>query len=354
MSWKYKFIFKIQLVQITLSFFIYTSNVLAGAQHSIDVYKSNQISIDIIKGKFSREFQTISDVMLSVGSLHSEKNTQLLSDSISKITSGIYEMGSFSYIGVSPIVYPGDKVVHITVDLIDVKDTTRRPCFLSEPKENIKNIDHLISHWMDYEKIGFELLLNENQNILYKSCPANHCVFGFDHALLKKYKYIFNTLVPTYKHMLVETLRKDRDENKRAACAYLLAHIKNRNELVSILVPSIFDSSELVRNNVMRVLGVVLINNPSIKFPIDSVFKALDFPATTDRNKALLIISALSTNPTYIKFITKKVGDKLIDHLRLSQPNLHNLAYETLKKISGKKYGEYDYQSWDNWLRQVR
>lgn len=353
MNWKYIRAFNILLIQISILFFIYTSDAIAGTEYTIDTYKSNQVSTDDLKNKFNNEFQTIANMMLSIDALYQEKNAQLLSNSISKITSGIYRMGEFSYVGISPIIYPGDEVVHITVDLIDVKDTARSTYFLSEPKESISDTDHLISHWMEYERIGFKLILNKKQQTLYKSCPAKHCLFGFDYPPLKKYKNIFNTLVPKNKHILVETLRSDRDETKRAACAYLLAHIKNKNELVSILVPSIFDSSELVRNNVMRVLGVLLINNPSVKFPIDSAIKALDFPATTDRNKALLIILALSKNPIYTKYITKKVGSKLIDYLKLLQPNIHNLAHETLKNISGKKYGEYDIQSWERWLRQA-
>lgn len=36
----------------------------------------------------------------------------------------------------------------------------------------------------------------------------------------------------------------------------------------------------------------------------------------------------------------------------MTQPNLHSSAYVVLRIISGKDYGEYEYDAWQNWLSE--
>src|SRR5438445_4845467 len=122
---------------------------------------------------------------------------------------------------------------------------------------------------MKYEKIGFSLVYSEKKFPSYVICPAHHCLFGFDHPKLQKYKILFNDSVEKNKYKLVDVLRNEKDENKRAAAAFLLAHIKSAKELVTILIPSIDDPNEKVRNNTMRVIGLTLLNSPHIDLPIE-------------------------------------------------------------------------------------
>ena len=153
---------------------------------------------------------------------------------------------------------------------------------------------------------------------------------------------------------LVSILRKDSDESKRASAALLLAHMKNGNELIKVLVPSMRDPSDQVRNNVMRVLGATLSKIKVADFPINESVVALHFPSTTDRNKALYIISSLVEEPHYAHYVIRHAGQELIDELKLSQPNIHELSYEILKKISHKNFSDRDYSSWEKWLKKVK
>ena len=205
---------------------------------------------------------------------------------------------------------------------------------------------------MDYEKLGFKLEYAEKIYPKLKSCPAYHCLFGFEKPELKKYEVIFNTLVPKDKVKIIEALRNDKDPRKRQAAVYLLGHLKDGNEIIKVLTPFIFDSDSGVRNSAMRVIAETLTKVKNPDFPIEKAVLALDFPYTTDRNKALYIISSLITQPRYAKYIIDHAGPQLMDELRLSQENVHYFAYDILKTLSGKNFGERDYKSWQNWLMQ--
>jgi hypothetical protein len=87
--------------------------------------------------------------------------------------------------------------------------------------------------------------------------------------------------------------------------------------------------------------------------PIEPALEALDFPETTDRNKALAMIDGLADHPEHRAAILAH-GPVLIALLRLEQPNNHDYAFSILKKISGQTFGERDYVAWEKWLANSR
>ena len=78
------------------------------------------------------------------------------------------------------------------------------------------------------------------------------------------------------------------------------------------------------------------------------------FPATTDRHKAAAILSGMADQTEYHNAITKQAGPVLLQMLKLSQPNNHDFAYDILKKVSKKDYGERNYDSWEKWLKEYQ
>ena len=62
----------------------------------------------------------------------------------------------------------------------------------------------------------------------------------------------------------------------------------------------------------------------------------------TDRNKALGILSEAVKSNAMKKIVMQQGGEKLINLLKLKQPNNHDLAYLTLKRISDQDFGEYN------------
>jgi HEAT repeat protein len=155
-----------------------------------------------------------------------------------------------------------------------------------------------------------------------------------------------------YKEKLVEILKGDKNPSNRASAAYLLAHVKNGEDLVQILLPSIYDDSYLVRNNVMRVLSEIGMKHPEIDIPLSLILQAVNFPNVTDRNKSLAILYSLAKRPEMKERIVLQVGNILVELLKLKQPNNHESAWAILKELSGKDFDEYNYGVWSNWVNE--
>lgn len=344
------------IMTLSLTALIY-ANILRDQRNNnrnlftLDVYGTNQLPADLLESKYKNQFNEMAEIFNSPSGLTSSENQEHFSAIMKNMMADINSLNKFSYVGITPIIYPGDKILHITIDIVEKNDNARLIHFIPKQRETVGDPDHLIEQWIKYEKMGFSIFYKDKVCPTYKKCPAYHCLFGFDHKLLKKYLIIFDKNVEKDKLKLMNVLRNDYDENKRAAAAFLLAHIKNANEMIKILTPSLYDSSKSVRNNVMRVIGITLDNHPEIDFPIATVCDILDFPETTDRNKAMLIIRSLAKHDKNKKYIIQHCGSLLISELKLNQPNDHILSYQILQIISKETYSDLDIKSWEKWVK---
>jgi hypothetical protein len=347
---------KILLTLLSCSSVIYFGNVTAKTAPApiIDVYKTTQISAQEINQRFAAQFQELANIFLSPASMSSADNMKKIAVLIKGIDEKIKTMGQFSFVNTSPVMYADMKNIYITIDIVDVKDRKRLSLILPPPTQSLPDPDNLIHAWQEYEKTGLNVFFKEKVPPKFTSCPAYHCIFGFEYPTLKKYQAIFENDVPKDKAQLIAILRQDKDPQKRAAAAFLLAHIKNGEELISILVPAMNDSSGDVRNNVMRVLGMTISKMKNPNFPIEKIVAALNFPLEVDRNKSLYMVASLVVQPRYAKYIQQHASKEIMDNLKMLQPNLHDTAYQVLMIMSGKKFGERDYAAWENWLKTAQ
>lgn len=332
------------------------------ADHSnMDVYGTNEKKAAKIINQFGTEIAAYAQCHAAEHRLKPECQFEKQAKIKKTIIEKIRKNGDFAYVNISTVTYPEMREhpgirEFITIDVVEKKDKSR-VAYLAQFKsknfnKNIKKsqeLDRLIKQWASYENVGLELFYKQEIRSV-KNCSAYHCTWGFEHADLKKYQAVFDKEVPKYKTKLVETLKRDPDENRRSAAACLLAHIKNGKELVDILTPSISDPSEEVRNDVMRVLESTLAIVKPTNFNIDPIIQALDSPVLTDRNKALCMIMSLSEQPKYARYVAEHAGASLMASLKMIQPNLHSAAYVVSQRISGKTYGEHDYELWQNWF----
>jgi len=304
-----------------------------------EVFGTKQITIETIEQKLGNHLQQLTEAY--------EKNNKQLIDSLRNyIAYKIEQLGNFAFVSVSAIRYfSNGKPVYITIDIVDVADKTKRMPFIPLPNDSFIDPDSLLFYWQRYAEIGQPLM--ENNKIDFSlPCPAFHCLYGFGSLELLPFGKRFSKFVPINKDRLVTILKKDKDPNKRATAAYLLAHLIDGNELVSILLGSINDASSLVRNNVMRVLSEIAMRYPEIQIPLDLIINAINYPSTSDRNKALAVLFSLAGSKKNVPVIKEKAGQILINLLKLKQPNNHLPAYFILKKISDQDFGETNYEAW--------
>jgi hypothetical protein len=178
-----------------------------------------------------------------------------------------------------------------------------------------------------------------------------HCALGFNHPDLEHREDVFIEKVPGHVAKLTAVLRSDRNHERRAASAFLLAYAKDRKQVIHALLPSIDDPSSAVRNNVMRVLVMIQQNASAAVVPLKPVLRAMRFPTTTDRNKAAYLLAGIARHASAADRtrIARQLGDVLLVMAAMKQPNNRDPAIDILKAISGEDHGT-DVAAWRAWL----
>jgi hypothetical protein len=314
----------------------------------LDVFGTTRISIEQIKQRFGNDIERLVQAIAA----HDDRT---FIDLYSKVTIGIQAMGDFAYAEISPIDYfDRGEYCYVTVDIVEQRDRDRRLTFLPAQRKQFPDPDGLLAAWRQYEETALALIGGGEVNPDTGRCPALYCVWGFDHPGLKKYEEIFQTAVPKNKESLKAILREDEKETIRARAVLLLAHISDPQELVQALLPSMKDSSSFVRNSVLQVLSQIAKERRDVAIPVDPFLDGLDLPSTIERSKALATLDQLATQEENKASMIRKGGSRLIQILKLLQPNNHDYAYSILRKISGKDFGERNYKAWEQWLDTQR
>lgn len=318
------------------------------ATFSVDIYRTKQITVQQILDKYKNDLQSTADLLININH-HPQLNDARYAALVNKITSGLKENGSFAFLNVSPIMYPGDNTLYITIDAVDMKDKKRLSHFIPRPTKNIPDPGDLIAQWRQYKETSDQIIYSKHRFPLIKHSTAWYSTGDFGEPALKKQIAYFQQQVPKYQSQLGRVLNLDKDHVKRAAAALLLGYSSDPHALIRTLTASMRDPNAEVRNNVNLVLSHVLSRVNVTHFPVVDTVQMLDFPLTTDRNKTLAVIHSLSNQPLYAKYYATHASKLLIASLKMHQPNLHKPAFSILKKISGKPYGEHDYQKWERW-----
>ncbi|MGK3997729.1 HEAT repeat domain-containing protein [Sorangium sp. So ce1024] len=266
------------------------------------------------------------------------------------------EHKAIGWIELSPIIYfdRGEVLnAYVTVDVVERRDMEERLSFGPHPSGDFEDPAGLLAAWKDYQDTFFSMVYEKEIGPGRVACPAFHCLGGYEHEKLRPYGERFVNDVPPNEDELIRILKEDKDPEDRGAAAFLLAHIKDGEKLVSLMLPVLNDPDALVRNNAMRVLMDVAMLHHDVPIPLTPFLKALDGPTTTDRNKAAGVTWGLINRPEGTKLhaqVIKEAGPTLLKLLKLEQPNNHDIAYRILKKVSGRDFPERDRAAWEKWL----
>jgi hypothetical protein len=264
----------------------------------------------------------------------------------------------FPFVEVSPISYfassPDAGKVFITIDVVEREDAARLS-FAREPSKDVPDPDGLIAAWLAYEEALWPLQRSGELRPPFTCKGGMHCALGFNHPQLEQMEDAFIEKAPGRMKELTAVLRGDRQANRRAAAAFVLAYGKDRKEVVDALLPSIDDPNAGVRNNVVRVLVMIQKDADTVVVPLKAALHVLRFPTTTDRNKAgyLLANIAEHASPAEKMRIAREAGDTLLVMAAMQQPNNRDPAIKILEAISGETHGT-DVEAWRIWLKHQR
>ena len=259
-----------------------------------------------------------------------------------------------AYAELSPVTnFTPTQVVYVTIDLVEQQDAPRRMPFRSAPTERFDDPDGLLAAWREYEERVLALLRSGVQlPVVLAECPALHCLAPFDRSDLKPYLARFDDGARANADELYAIAERSADDEQRAAAMFLLAHTRDAGRLLPVLGRAVFDPASGVRNNAMRVMWFMAATHPELDFPIHDVIAAMDFPSSSDRNKAALVVAMLAGRSKYRDVIHAEAAPIALRLLRLEQPNNHDPAYRILVAVSGEHFGERDYAAWQRWAAE--
>jgi hypothetical protein len=330
--------------------------------YPVDVYGTSQEESHKILNEYAKRVNDISEYfVLNLQKFHDKRKfdpIKVNEDKYENLINEIKRKYNFIYVNFSIVIYLNGKHNYFTTIEVIKPNNPNRMRFIQQTNKNetSKSNKHtadtadIIEIMRQYHETEAELLKNKKLHPLKGNCPAYHCTPGFAHPTLKHYLSLFNIRAVKEKSLILRTLRNDPSEARRAAAVFLIGHLSNPKEVISLLLPFIMDKSNYVRNNVMLIIATTMGVEGIHQIDTKPFLNFLDSPYATDRNKALGILLEATTSPVEKRIVVERGGEKLINLLLLKQPNNHELAYLILKKISGKDYGEYDISAWRNWL----
>lgn len=249
---------------------------------------------------------------------------------------------------------PSNLAIYVTLDVVEKKDAGVRLNFTAAPKVSLADPGGLIAQWEEYQKIAMGLVEIGEIQLDAVDCEALHCPFGHKHPKLQKYEKIFLDGAKKHAVALSEVVVKESRPESRASAAFLLAYSKDGKRVVDGLLGGVADPEDIVRNNVMRVLGDIAEYHSEFLIPIKPVAAALNFPRVSDRSKAINVVYFLAMGSAQARqyLMENKLGT-LVSLMGSIQPDHRLAAHAILRKLSGKNYAATDLQAWANWSKRI-
>jgi hypothetical protein len=311
---------------------------------SVDVFGTEVLTGDDVATEFKSDIDLIAAAFAT-----RPPNPELGGPAAERIETALKSRGSFAYVHLGVTYSPApDNGLYFMVDVVEKKEAARRMPFRKQPTEVLADPDGLIAKWDEYQEKVFQLMFS-GTSLQVNGCPVLHCLASFSLPELAPYLSVFNDGARAHKKELYEIVSRDRDGQHRAAALFLLAHTNDAKKLLPVLGRAIHDPYEGVRNNAMRIMMEMAASAPNRDYPVKDLIAALEFPSPDDRNKSAYVLSILVKSPRYRAAIDEQAVQSLLKLLRLHQTNNHDPAYETLKTLSGKTFGDRDYKAWESW-----
>ncbi|MDP3561125.1 MAG: HEAT repeat domain-containing protein [Legionellaceae bacterium] len=239
-----------------------------------------------------------------------------------------------AFVDFQTVRYPDTKNIYTTIEIVQQNQSERLRFIAPQntlPEDTPKH--DLIEKMKKYQNKAMKLLMTHQIDLKDQTCPVYHCIVPFNHPQLKPYLTVFNKGVIQNKNKIIDALNHDTNPERRAGAAFLLGHLSNPHEIISLLSPHVTDPDDGVRNNVLRVIGETLMRSKITDVNALPFIALLDSPYVTDRNKALLVLLALADSKSGKKQIEQNHHGRLTNIANLKQPNNRDVAQMILNKI---------------------
>jgi hypothetical protein len=254
--------------------------------------------------------------------------------------------GKFAFSNISSADF-GNHKSYLTVDVVEKGDEQRfRPN--PAPTGSVAVPQDVLDWMKRYEKASFQMfqvkprrMRDINEGHYLDSDPG-----------LREYEEKMLEMVPANYDVLVKALREDKDPVKRASCAALLGWSKDKKAVILPLEEALKDPESQVRNNASRSLIPIayLSAHTAVPFPLQPILDMLQYPAASDRNKAVSILLQLAADPANHQAIRSQGGGILVQLAGAKQPSQREHSLTLLTLVTGEKYGK-DVDKWRAWWK---
>jgi len=314
---------------------------------AVDVYGTDALDANAIRHELRNELDLLAAAIAAQDVKH-------IADLKTAITTRVRALGDFAYLELSIIQYPPPtSALYATIDAVEAKDRAVRMPFRAAPTRKHPDPDSLIAAWDEYSS-ELSALVRRGEITGHGDCPVLHCLVPFTHQALQPYLTRFNAGAAAHKNLLLDIVLSEGDAHRRATAIFLLAHANDASALMPVLGQAMYDADREVRNNAMRVMVDMAVKGLHVEYPMKDILAALDFLATTDRNKAVAVTATvIEKMPEYREVVLQHGVPALLRLLKLDQPNNHEFAYQALKILSGRDYGPRAYDRWAAWAAEI-
>lgn len=142
-------------------------------------------------------------------------------------------------------------------------------------------------------------------------------------------------------NLLRRVLRESADAESRADAAQIIAYYKDKKAIIDDLLYAVNDADSTVRNNATRALGGIAIyasqnTEKKISVSYEPFINMLNSIEWTDRNKALLVLSALTEkrDPVLMKLLRERALGSLVEMARWKNDGYSGIPFVILGRMA--------------------
>lgn len=242
----------------------------------------------------------------------------------------------------------------LLLDVIDKEDMDRRYPFHAAPTGSVKDVSGLLERWSSYEAIGRNHALSGAGDLKRKVCPAFYCPEGGGNPEMSAAETAFVEAVPGYKQLLLQILREDSEGANRARALFLLTYLPDAADVTALVSFGLTDPDVRVREAAVTIFNDLALHRRDVPLPFRDLVKLLDYPDSSDRQRALALMMSLMDNEQYRPLIFGPPADQVLRLLRSKHPGIRQMAHTFLTLLSGEAHKAEDIEAWDKWLWRAR
>lgn len=315
----------------------------------VDAYRSSILTSAVLRARYGgklQEFATLRNHRRPA----SEEKAELIRRKIEtevRATPGI----AYAALALNEYYTSTDHGLYASFDLVDEADRSRL-AFLPAPTRTLPDPDGLLSAWNRFYEAGSALAKRGEMPVDRPECPGFYCQWAAVTPELKELQAKLSAGAKAKERELAASLLYDASGERRAAALFVLSYGAKGEKVVDYCLSALKDSSPAVRGAALQILADIVNHHPDYHVPIEKVLPLLDDPSGAVRGKAMGLLVPMVGDEGRRK-ATLAYAPRLVDLLKLSQPDNHDLAFTLLGLVSKKPFPQKDFVSWESWAAKA-